>query len=110
MAKGNLGNLLQHFVAIHAADALVRNSPEGAKLVYVDCFSMAPWEEIEKRNRVFVNSVNRFDTMARNGDIVAENLCGCVGAPLQFDSTSTAGTRATVPKYGGSAENTLSPG
>ena len=53
MAKGNLGNLLQHFVAIHAADALVRNSPEGAKLVYVDCFSMAPWEEIEKRNGEF---------------------------------------------------------
>jgi len=50
MAKGNIGNLLQHFVAITVAQTVVdawENSE--SPIEYVDCFSMNPWEPIDKK-------------------------------------------------------------
>jgi len=48
MAKGNTGNLLQHFVALTVAELVVQSwaRPEDA-IEYVDCFSMAPVEPID---------------------------------------------------------------
>ena len=74
MAKGNIGNLLQHFVALRVAEHLVTawGQPEEA-IEYIDCFSMAPWEAI-KGNQAsgFAERVKTFEEKATHGDLVAE--------------------------------------
>lgn len=52
MAKGNVGNILQHFVVVTAAERLVRTAAT-ATISYVDCFSMAPWESMPTKKRPF---------------------------------------------------------
>lgn len=66
MAKGTAGNLLQHFVALHAARCL--NAEAGA-FEYVDLFAMAPWEPAEKPEREYVALLDSF--AARPEDEVA---------------------------------------
>ena len=47
MAKGNLGNILQHFVAIMAADELLAQTGRfGDSVFYLDAFAMQPWEKL----------------------------------------------------------------
>lgn len=51
MAKGNLGNLLQHFVALRVAERMVKEWSQPSKAIeLIDCFAMAPWEELEPQN------------------------------------------------------------
>jgi len=79
MAKGNIGNLLQHFVGLNCIERLVRDweytnsykeSPE--PIDYIDCYSMAPWEPVEGRNpQGFVQQINTFPQKAAGGDMVA---------------------------------------
>jgi hypothetical protein len=59
MAKGNIGNLLQHFVTLKVAEQLVSrwDHPERA-IEYIDCFSMKPWEPIDKAASDFKNCLN----------------------------------------------------
>ena len=76
MAKGNIGNLLQHFIALHCADRLIRawNQPD-MPVEYIDCYSMAPWEEITgNQPQGFVGMVNRFPEKERQGDFVASTF------------------------------------
>jgi hypothetical protein len=77
MARGNVGNLLQHFLAIHAAERLVGVSSASDRpapsLCYIDPFAMAPWEEIQgKRPEGFVSMVRSLPT--RPDDPVARTL------------------------------------
>jgi hypothetical protein len=74
MAKGNVGNLLQHFVALRCAEVLLSSWSLRSELVlYVDCFSMAPWEPVEGDNpQGFVGIIERFEEKAKNGDRVAQ--------------------------------------
>jgi hypothetical protein len=63
MAKGNIGNILQHYLAICAAEHLAdRHGQKGMTskdshrkiaqtLEYIDLFAMAPWEPIESEGR-----------------------------------------------------------
>jgi hypothetical protein len=66
MAKGNMGNLAQHFVAIHSINQLVLrwNQPEAA-IELIDCYSMAPWETLETsktpQRRLFENRCRLFE-------------------------------------------------
>lgn len=76
MAKGNLGNLLQHFVTLRAVEGLLSawNRPRDPVL-YVDCYSMAPWEKITgKRPEGFDSIVQRFAARSGAGDLVASSF------------------------------------
>jgi len=74
MAKGNIGNLLQHFVAVSVAQAVVeawKNSE--SPIEYVDCFSMSPWEPIDSAMAEFNACVwSIFDGIGN--DIVSETF------------------------------------
>lgn len=74
MAKGNIGNLLQHFVAVHAMKRLAEASPDGVQ--YIDLFAMAPWEPLELKDEQFFQIIQalggRSDDVAsalRNAEI-----------------------------------------
>lgn len=72
MAMSNIGNLLQHFMAIHAADAIRKvYSGENSKVIYVDGFAMAPWEPIKNPKAPFGQILDSFGSRAANGDLVA---------------------------------------
>jgi len=73
MAIGNIGNLLQHFVALRVAQKLVQNWRQAdIPIEYIDCYSMAPWEEITGgQPQGFVELVNRFPAMRNQGDLVS---------------------------------------
>lgn len=73
MAKGNIGNLLQHFVALRVAQTLVNKWDHAdSPIEYIDCYSMAPWEKIESRQpQGFVGLVQSFTDMKKKGDFVA---------------------------------------
>jgi hypothetical protein len=66
MAKGNMGNLAQHFVAIHSVNHVVQqwNQPDAA-IEYIDCYSMAPWEILKTsatpQRRLFANRCSAFE-------------------------------------------------
>jgi len=69
MARGNIGNLLQHFLALRAADRLLGAIGVPAQTVpsicYIDPFAMAPWEEITgKRSEGFDRMVRSFPALA----------------------------------------------
>ena len=73
MAKGNIGNLLQHFVALRCGEALLGhwNQPH-IPVAYIDCYSMAPWEEVTgKSSQGFDAIIRRFPVKAQSGDRVA---------------------------------------
>ena len=73
MAKGNIGNLLQHFVALNVAEKVINywNKPE-SPIEYVDCFSMAPWESLDcTQPQGFERLINTFPTKRNAGDFVA---------------------------------------
>jgi hypothetical protein len=73
MAKGNTGNLLQHFVALRVAQRLVErwNQPD-QQIEYIDCYSMAPWEPIEgDGSEGFRRLVSSLPAKQRHGDFVA---------------------------------------
>jgi hypothetical protein len=76
VAKGNIGNLLQHFIAIRAAEQVVRTWDRPESLIeYIDCYSMAPWESITGcQPQGFVGRVNTFPTKAAKGDLVASTF------------------------------------
>lgn len=82
MAKGSIGNLFQHFVALTCASRLIDawgrpNDP----IEYVDCYSMAPWEEITGMNdQGFSDEVQRFNHPSGNGDFVAKVFLECWAA------------------------------
>jgi hypothetical protein len=74
MAKGNIGNLLQHFVGLSCARRLVEMSA-GKPIEYIDCYSMAPWEPTRGRNpQGFVSTVQQFEWMMAEGDFVARTF------------------------------------
>jgi len=77
MAKGNIGNLLQHFIALKVAERLVREWKQPNKAIeYIDCFSMAPWEPIEGgQPQGFVEIVTGFPNLRDHGDVVASGFC-----------------------------------
>jgi hypothetical protein len=77
MAKGNIGNLLQHFIALKVAERLVREWKQPNKAIeYIDCFSMAPWEPIEGgQPQGFVKMVRRFPNLRDQADVVASGFC-----------------------------------
>lgn len=71
MAKGNIGNLLQHFIGLSCAKRLVDMSA-GKPIEYIDCFSMSPWEPIDGSNaKDFKLKVLQFEKMKTEGDFVA---------------------------------------
>lgn len=74
MAKGNIGNLLQHFVALHVAENLVAGWGQPLEAIeYIDCFSMAPWEAIKgNQSQGFVERVKTFEEKSTQGDFVAD--------------------------------------
>jgi hypothetical protein len=76
MAEGNIGNLLQHFVALKVAQRVVHewNRPDDA-IEYIDCYAMAPWEPITGgQPQGFVSVVRSFDDKSNNGDFVAQSF------------------------------------
>ena len=76
MAKGNIGNLLQHFVGLRCTQVLVNrwNRPQ-EPILYVDCYSMAPWEKITgKRSEGFSSLVRTFPTKAQQCDLIAKTM------------------------------------
>src|SRR5271157_1699557 len=75
MAKGNVGNLVQHFTALKVADRIVDlwNRPE-IPIEVIDCYSMGTWEDMvasqtPQRAR-FVERCNSFQ--ATRDDFVAD--------------------------------------
>lgn len=74
MAKGNIGNLLQHFIGLSCANRLVDIS-EGKPLEYIDCYSMAPWEMIDGKSQpAFDKTVQQFAGKAAKGDFIARSF------------------------------------
>lgn len=74
MAKGNVGNLLQHFVALTCAERLVAawNKPDDP-IDYIDCYSMSPWEPIEDQKwKSGSEKVRSLDALAAEGDLLAK--------------------------------------
>jgi hypothetical protein len=67
MAKGNMGNLLQHYVALHAARAL---DAQAGAFEYVDLFAMAPWEGLERATAGFKRAIATLDARPAD-DLVA---------------------------------------
>ena len=76
MAQGNLGNLLQHFVALNCAERLLDHWQAREKpVVYADCFSMQPWEAVERGNREGFEAVlSQFERKAGENDLVARTF------------------------------------
>ncbi len=77
MAKGNIGNLLQHFVSLRASSAFVGLLPnKNPAIEYIDTFSMAPWEAIRPSpfNAVFKDIVDTFPEKHRTGDFAASTF------------------------------------
>lgn len=75
MAKGNIGNLLQHFITLRVAQKLVKAWGNIATPIeFIDCYSMAPWEKIDKSGQPqgFVNLVEQFPNQRDQGDFVAK--------------------------------------
>ncbi len=74
MAMGNIGNLLQHFVALRVAQRLVENWNQANKPIeYIDCYSMAPWEPITgAQPQGFVDLVRRFPAKQEQRDFVGD--------------------------------------
>jgi hypothetical protein len=70
VAKGNLGNLLQHYVGLRAARRLAERS---AAFEYFDLFAMAPWEPLERAEAAFVDLLDSFP--GRSNDGVAAAFC-----------------------------------
>lgn len=73
MAVGNIGNMLQHYVALtvakHVADECAHSN---APVEYIDCYSMAPWETITgKQPQGFVGLVRGFENKSSRGDFVS---------------------------------------
>lgn len=68
MAKGNMGNLLQHYVALHAARAL--DAKAGA-FEYVDLFAMAPWEGLERATAGFKHAIGTLDARPAEDRVAA---------------------------------------
>lgn len=52
MAKGDIGNLLQHFVALTALTRLAK-AAGAARFAYVDLFAMRPWEDVPRADDAF---------------------------------------------------------
>jgi hypothetical protein len=50
MAKGNIGNFLQHFVALYA---MRRLAAIAGRFAYVDLFAMRPWEDVPLADSAF---------------------------------------------------------
>ncbi|MFS8069619.1 MAG: hypothetical protein ACMG6S_24910, partial [Byssovorax sp.] len=72
MAKGNVGNLLQHFVAIRAAHQLfAAHGDVRAETTYVDCHSMAPWEPIQRRGPKYPDFIHALASARAPSDPVA---------------------------------------
>lgn len=73
MAQGNIGNLLQHFVALNCAERLLGAwGKYDQEVVYVDCFSMAPWEPVQGgQPQGFVGRVDTFARDTAAGDLTA---------------------------------------
>ena len=73
MAKGNIGNLLQHFVAMTCAERLVASWDQpDVPIEYIDCYSMSPWETIEDDKwKSGSEKVREFDNLAARGDSLA---------------------------------------
>jgi hypothetical protein len=73
VAKGNIGNLLQHFVALRVAQRLIENwGHPDISIEYIDCYSMAPWEPVTGRQpQGFVDLVRQFPVKRNHGDFVA---------------------------------------
>ena len=77
MAKGNIGNLLQHFVSLRACSAfigLLHNKEQAIE--YIDPFSMADWEPIKKTpaNAPFSEIVKTFPEKVSAGELVASTF------------------------------------
>ncbi len=74
MAKGNTGNLLQHFVALTVAEMVVESwgKPEEA-IEYIDCFSMAPVEPIDSAASDFKQRVKLIATGDAD-DVLSKSL------------------------------------
>jgi hypothetical protein len=77
VAKGNVGNLLQHFVALRVAErVIVRWATPGVPVEYVDCFSMGPWEGLEplgtKQRRMFVEKLGALADTPPGRDLIAD--------------------------------------
>lgn len=71
VAKGNVGNLLQHFVAVRAAHTLATfESSVRGPTTYIDCYAMAPWEPIEKRGPGFPELVGALANASPTSDPV----------------------------------------
>lgn len=73
MAEGNIGNLLQHFVALTVAKRVVEawNRPI-APIEYIDCYSMGPWEPITgKQPQGYVGVVREFVKKSASGDFAS---------------------------------------
>lgn len=79
MAKGNVGNLLQHFVVLRIAQRLLSlwakpNEP----VEYVDCYSMEPWEIVDDcktpQQRTFSRVLQLLVTSMDQTDIVAKTF------------------------------------
>ena len=66
MVKGNIGNLMQHFVVLRVAQRMLElwQKPE-IPIEYIDCFSMAPWEPIEVNKQGFANQIESFASRRR---------------------------------------------
>jgi len=74
MAKGNSGNLLQHFVALTVANAVVEAwAKPGEAIEYVDCFSMSPIEPIDAAAGDFKERV-KLIAEGDASDIVSQTL------------------------------------
>jgi hypothetical protein len=69
MAKGNIGNLLQHFVALHA---LQRLATVADRFAYVDLFAMEPWEDVPVPDAAFRDVLHTLPS--RSADPVAAAL------------------------------------
>lgn len=76
MAKGNVGNLLQHFVGLRASSAFIEllKPNEHLTIEFIDAFSMAAWEQIVERNQataLFRRIVETFPDKVNEDDVVA---------------------------------------
>lgn len=88
MAKGNIGNLLQHFVALEAGRRLLKAwSKPSEPIEYIDCYSTAPWEPADCANtQGYLVKIGQFEKTAQADDLTAKTFIdawtGRYGAPL----------------------------
>lgn len=73
MAKGNEGNLMQHFVLLQAAKAVCEAWQDtNSAIEFVDCYAMAPWEPLEPGGGgQRTEFLNRCETMSQTPDFVS---------------------------------------